>query len=76
MPPSLRMRVDHFQRPQDFITDKLPVIFDPDNGTDFDLLSANSHINDCEVSYCGETLKSISLLGRVDGHPFQKRTLR
>ncbi|XP_071801000.1 androglobin-like isoform X5 [Asterias amurensis] len=48
MPPSLRMRVDHYQRPQDFITDKLPVIFDPDNGMDFDLHSVNSHINDCE----------------------------
>ncbi|XP_038078681.1 androglobin-like isoform X2 [Patiria miniata] len=49
MPPSLRTRIDHVERPQDFITDKLPVIFDPDNGMDFDLLSANSHINDCET---------------------------
>ncbi|XP_022081747.1 androglobin-like [Acanthaster planci] len=49
MPPSLRARVDHFLRPQDFITDKMPVIYDPDNGMDFDLLSANSHINDCET---------------------------
>ena len=49
MPPSLRHRVDHWKRPQEFIVDKTPVISDLDKGYEFDLLSPNEHIHDDEV---------------------------
>ncbi|XP_070569023.1 androglobin-like isoform X9 [Ptychodera flava] len=48
MPPSLKQRVDHWKRPQDFILDKTPVVFD-ENVTDFDLMTANEHIHDSEL---------------------------
>nr|XP_006811496.1 PREDICTED: androglobin-like [Saccoglossus kowalevskii] len=48
MPPSLKQKVDHWKRPQDFILDKTPIVFD-ENATDFDLMSTNEHIHDCEL---------------------------
>ncbi|XP_077977911.1 androglobin-like isoform X2 [Glandiceps talaboti] len=48
MPPSLKQRVDHWKRPQDFILDKTPVVFE-ENAVDFDLMTANEHIQDSEL---------------------------
>ncbi|KAL8581512.1 hypothetical protein ACOMHN_042905 [Nucella lapillus] len=48
MPASLR--VDHWKRPQDFITEKTPVVVDMDNmANDFDLISCNEHLHECEL---------------------------
>ncbi|KAJ8026646.1 Androglobin [Holothuria leucospilota] len=48
MPSSLRYKVDHWQRPTDFITDKTPVIYDQDRGHEFDLMTDNEVV-ECEV---------------------------
>ncbi|XP_076467316.1 androglobin-like isoform X4 [Babylonia areolata] len=48
MPASLR--VDHWKRPQDFITEKTPVVVDMDNmANDFDLISCNEHLHESEL---------------------------
>eukprot|EP00057_Strongylocentrotus_purpuratus_P006163 XP_011660637.1 PREDICTED: androglobin isoform X28 [Strongylocentrotus purpuratus] len=49
LPTSLRHRVDHWRRPQDFITDKTPVVYDPDSTKDIDLLTNNEHLDECET---------------------------
>ncbi|PIK43982.1 putative androglobin isoform X22 [Apostichopus japonicus] len=50
MPASLCHKVDHWQRPQDFITDKTPVIYDQDKGHEFDLLVSYDVNHECEVT--------------------------
>ncbi|XP_053396619.1 androglobin-like isoform X26 [Mercenaria mercenaria] len=47
MPPG--MRVDHWKRPQDYITEKTPVIIDPDGMTSYDLITNNEHLHESEL---------------------------
>ncbi|KAJ8315589.1 hypothetical protein KUTeg_007739 [Tegillarca granosa] len=48
MPPSLR--VVQWKRPSDFITEKTPVVVDPDHGMNgFDLINCNEHLHDSEL---------------------------
>ncbi|KAK7107724.1 hypothetical protein V1264_015593 [Littorina saxatilis] len=48
LPSSLR--VDHWKRPQDFITENTPVVVDTENmANDFDLISSNEHLHESEL---------------------------
>ncbi|XP_060593126.1 androglobin-like isoform X19 [Ruditapes philippinarum] len=47
MPPG--MRVDHWKRPQDYITEKTPVVIDPDGMSSFNLITNNEHLHESEL---------------------------
>ncbi|KAL4233261.1 hypothetical protein ACF0H5_007945 [Mactra antiquata] len=43
------MKVDHWKRPQDYITEKTPVVVDPDGMSSFDLITCNEHLHESEL---------------------------
>ncbi|WAR07044.1 ADGB-like protein [Mya arenaria] len=43
------VKVDHWKRPQEYITEKTPVVVDPDGMSSFDLITNNEHLHESEL---------------------------